>query len=207
MPASRSGPRSPHDLARQRMRRVRRLGAARGARDVNQHAPALDLDRKCRHAVRLEAGLADAGCAMELPAVPGADDVVAVETALAQRPAHMVADIRHDAELPIPVGDSDRNVARQARAERLGRKLRGTADVDPIFRVSHRLPQYPDLDPRRAANLAHPHLGTIVCCAAPGRNSAGDRALASSIARRKEARTWDAICFCGCSACRSRSSC
>jgi hypothetical protein len=38
---------------------------------------------------------------MELPTVPRTSDVIAVETAFAERPTDVVADIRHRAELSI----------------------------------------------------------------------------------------------------------
>ena len=48
-----------------------------------------------------EARLADAGAAMKLPVMPGADDIVAVQPALAKRPADMVAHIGNRAELSV----------------------------------------------------------------------------------------------------------
>jgi hypothetical protein len=93
MPARRSAPRRTLGLAGERMRLVRRLGTPRRRRDVDEHAAALDLHREGRHAILLETRLADPGAAMELPTVPGASNVIAVEMAFAERPANVVADI------------------------------------------------------------------------------------------------------------------
>src|SRR6516162_10019353 len=82
------------------MRLVRRFCTPRRRRDVDEHAPALDLDRERWHAILFES-IAHAGEAMELPTVPRTSDVIAVETAFAERPTDVVADIRHRAELSI----------------------------------------------------------------------------------------------------------
>src|SRR5262245_64560892 len=106
-------PRRTFGLARERMRLVRRFGTPRRRRDVDEHATALDLHRERRHAILFESGLADAGAAMELPTVPRTSDVIAVETAFAERPTDVVADIRHRTELSIlerdRKGDSSRD--------------------------------------------------------------------------------------------------
>ena len=44
---------------------------------------------------------------MELPVVPGADDVVAIERALPQRPGEVVAHAGDGAELAVAVGERD----------------------------------------------------------------------------------------------------
>ncbi len=89
------------DLARKRMRIVRRLGALGGGGDVDEQAAVLDLDRIRGNAVGLETGFAEAAAAVEFPVVPGADDVVAVESAFAERAADVVADVRHHAERAV----------------------------------------------------------------------------------------------------------
>ena len=56
------------------------------------------IDPKCppplhvilRHDIFFEAGLAQAGPAMKLPVMPGANDVFAVEASFSQRPAGVV---------------------------------------------------------------------------------------------------------------------
>jgi hypothetical protein len=83
------------------MRLVRRLGTPRRRRDVDEHGVALDLHRQGRHAILLESRLADAGAAMELPTVPRTSDVIAVETAFAERPSNVIADIRYRTELSV----------------------------------------------------------------------------------------------------------
>ena len=55
------------DAPRERVGLVRRLLARRAVRDVHEDAPALCLDGIGGDAVLLEAGLALAGAAMELP--------------------------------------------------------------------------------------------------------------------------------------------
>ena len=101
MPASRSGP-GARSILRDSGCGVVRLSRALGRRrDVDQDAAVLDLHRVGGNRVLLEARLALAGAAVEFPVVPGADDVVAVEPALAERAADVVAGVRHRAELPV----------------------------------------------------------------------------------------------------------
>src|SRR5262249_1100764 len=127
-------------LACERMRLVRRFGARRRRRDVDEHAAALDLDRECRHAILFETWFADAGAAIELPTVPRHSDVVALETPFAQRPADVITDIRHRAELSILERDRNRGGCRLAALQRRPRELLGAADVDPVFLTSHGVP-------------------------------------------------------------------
>ena len=70
--------------------------------NIDQDTAALDLHGKGGNAVVFEAWFAEAGTAVEFPIVPGADDVFAVEPAIAERPADMVAGICYDAECPVP---------------------------------------------------------------------------------------------------------
>src|SRR5215831_20379721 len=97
MPARRSGPGARSGL--------RESGCgwccALVRRDVDEHAATLDLHRECRHAILFVSRLADTGTAMELPTVPRTSDVIAVETAFAERPTDVVADIRHRTELSV----------------------------------------------------------------------------------------------------------
>src|SRR5262249_38174766 len=97
---------------------VRRLRTPRRRRDVGEHAAALDPHRERRHAILFESGLADAGAAMELPTVPWTSDVIAVETAVAERPADVITDIRHRAELSILDRDRNGDSSRLATLER-----------------------------------------------------------------------------------------
>src|SRR5262249_49509392 len=89
------------DFARERMWVVRLAHAPGAGGDIDEHAPAFDLHRIGRHPVFLEPRFALAGATMEFPVVPGTDDVIAVETSLAQRPAHVVARVRHRPEAPV----------------------------------------------------------------------------------------------------------
>src|SRR5215510_8185648 len=133
-------PRRTFGLARERMRLVRRFGPPRRRRDVDEHAAALDLDRECRHAILFESWFADAGAAIELPTVPRTSDVVAVETAFAERPTDVVADIRHRAEPSILERDRKGDSSRLATLQRRARELLGAADVDPVLSTYHGVP-------------------------------------------------------------------
>ena len=86
------------------MRRALPLGRAF---EIDEHPAVLDLDRKGRHPVSLEARLAEPGHAMEFPLMPRADDVVAVEMTLAQGTADMIAVIVNGAELAPRAGHRD----------------------------------------------------------------------------------------------------
>ena len=89
------------------MRRTMPLGAGL---HIDEDPAVLDLDRKSRNPVILEARLAKTGDAMKFPLMPGADDVVAVQRALAQRAADMIAAVVNGAELSrlAAQGDLDR---------------------------------------------------------------------------------------------------
>src|SRR5215813_7852627 len=122
------------------MRLMRRFGAARGRRDVDEHAATLDFHRERRHAILFESRLAHSGAAVELPTVPRTSDVIAVETAFAERPTDVVADIRHRAELSILERDRNGDSSRLAALQRRPRELIGTADVDPVLSTNHGVP-------------------------------------------------------------------
>src|SRR6516165_7542238 len=81
-----------------------------------------------------------AGAAMELPTVPRTSDVIAVETAFAEWPTDVVADIRHRAELPISERDGNGGGCRLAALQRRPRKVLGAADVDPVLFIGHGVP-------------------------------------------------------------------
>ena len=68
------------------MRRMRRLQARRGRAHPHQHTALLHFHLVTRHGVRFGTGLADSPEAMELPMVPRADHVIAVQPALASGP-------------------------------------------------------------------------------------------------------------------------
>src|SRR5262249_4038752 len=122
------------------MRLVRRFCTPRRRRDVDEHAAALDLDRERWHAILFESRLAHAGAAMELPTVPRTSDVIAIETAFAERPTDVVADIRHRAELSILERDRNGDSSHLAALQRRPRELIGTADVDPVLSTNHGVP-------------------------------------------------------------------
>jgi hypothetical protein len=83
------------------VRFVRALSALAAGGKIDQNAAVRDLHRVGGNAVLLETGFTDAAAAVELPIMPGADDIVAIEPALAKRPADVVARIRNRAEFPI----------------------------------------------------------------------------------------------------------
>jgi hypothetical protein len=83
------------------MRLVRSPGALAAAGKIDENAAILDLHWIGRNAVLLETGLACTAAAMKFPIMPGADEVFAIQPALAERPADMVAHIRNRAECPI----------------------------------------------------------------------------------------------------------
>ena len=136
-------PRRPLDLARQRMRFVRRLVALAAGVKVDQDAAVLDLDRIGRNAVFLETGLAQAAAAVEFPIVPGADDIVAVQPAVAERSADVVAGIRNRAEFSILERYRELAVLRRDALERrLGKLIRllpmSTQFSSPAMVIPHR---------------------------------------------------------------------
>src|SRR6516162_7247534 len=77
-------------LAREWMRSVRRFGTPRRRRDADEYAAAFNLHRERRHAILFESRFTDAGTTMELPTVPRTNDVIAVETAFAERSTDVV---------------------------------------------------------------------------------------------------------------------
>src|SRR5262249_21426599 len=119
------------------MRLVRRFGAPRRRRDVDEHAATLDLHRECRHAILFVSRLADTGTAMELPTVPRTSDVIAVETAFAERPTDVVADIRHRTELSVLERDRNGGGLRLSTLQRGSRQVLGAAAVYPVLFIGH----------------------------------------------------------------------
>ncbi len=103
-------------LAGQRMRLMRQLVALGGVGNVDEHVAFFDLHRKRGYAIFLVARLALAGDAVEFPVVPRTNDVVAVEAAFAERPADVIAGMRHRAELPVLERERDRRVFQFDRA-------------------------------------------------------------------------------------------
>src|SRR5262249_40031673 len=87
--------------------------------------------------VFLEARLAKAGATMEFPIVPGTNDVVAVETPLPERTAHVIARVRHGAEAPVAERDRERAAAGGHARERHFRQFVDRADVNPSLLASH----------------------------------------------------------------------
>jgi len=108
-----AGLRRAFRLALQRMRWMRLAVALGGRGHVHQHAARLDLHRKGRDAIFLKARLAEAARAMEFPVMPRADEVIAVERALAERSAGVIADIRDRPETPVLERNRERQTPRE----------------------------------------------------------------------------------------------
>jgi hypothetical protein len=77
---------------------MRLASPLRGARDVDQDPAVLDLHRVSRNRVFFEPRLAFAGTAVELPMVPGAFNVVTVETAVTERATDVIARVGYYAK-------------------------------------------------------------------------------------------------------------
>src|SRR5262249_57333958 len=69
--------------------------------------------------------------------VPGADDVIAVETAFAERTPHVIARVRDRAEALVAVGNRERPPGGGDAAQRRGRELVDAADIDPVLFARH----------------------------------------------------------------------
>ena len=128
--------------ARQRVRRVRLALARRARVDVDVDAAALDPRGVDGNRVLLEARLAQPGLPVELPVVPGADHVVAVELALAERPADVVAHAGDRAERAVAMDQRDLGPPDGELSERRPRQLDGRADLLPTF-LGHSALRYP----------------------------------------------------------------
>src|SRR5262249_44347426 len=109
----------------------------RRCRDVDEHTAALDPYRKRGDTVLFETGFTEAGATMEFPAVPRTDDIVLIEAAIAQRPARMIAHIRHCA--PCSIAERQRNIdiVDLVPAQRLLRELLCGTEIDPVVLPCH----------------------------------------------------------------------
>src|ERR1700730_6044557 len=122
-------PRRPgraHDLALQRMGIVRLLHAPGRRPQIDENATVLDLDGECRDAVVLETRFAGSGGAVEFPVMPGTDNEVAIEMAVAERTARMVAGIGDRPERAVPPGDREFAVLDRDAPQRRPGELRRT---------------------------------------------------------------------------------
>ena len=121
----------------QRVGLVGLLVAGRPLVRVDEHAAVLDLDRVARDPVLFEAGLALAGAVVELPVVPGADDIVSVQAALSEGAAHVVADSGDRGEGAVAVHEGDGRGSDPDGRDRLLGELFRCADVLPLL-LGHR---------------------------------------------------------------------
>jgi hypothetical protein len=119
------------------MRLVWRFGTPRRSRDVDEYAAAFDLHWERRHAILFESRLTDARATMELPTMPGTNNEIAVETALAERPSDVIADIRHCAEVSIFERDRQDGGSHLPTLQRGPRDFLGAANVDPFLITGH----------------------------------------------------------------------
>ena len=102
---------------------------------VEQHSPVLDLQRVLRNAIGFEARLAIAAAAVELVVMPWADHVLAIECAIAQRAADVIADPGNRAELAVAIGKCDAKRSSLDFAQRPIAKLIDGTEIDPCGRL------------------------------------------------------------------------
>jgi hypothetical protein len=89
---------------------MRGFPSLRNCVQIDENAPILDFHGIGRNAILLEAGLADSRATMEFPIVPGTDDIFAVQPALAQRAADMVAGVGNYPDFRIPERNGELHV-------------------------------------------------------------------------------------------------
>ena len=133
MPARRSGPGARSTLRASGCGACGFFARLVACGNIDENAAVLDLDGIGGNAILLEAGFAEPAAAVKFPIVPGADDVFAIEPPVAERPAHMIACVRDRAELSVPEGDRDLAILCGDALERRLGKVRGGADIDPVF--------------------------------------------------------------------------
>ena len=85
----------------------------RCGRALHEYPTCLDADGVRRYSVSFVAWFARAGLPVELPVMPGADDVVAVEPALPQRPADVIAGSTDGAPVITAAYDGDARMAQR----------------------------------------------------------------------------------------------
>ena len=85
-----------------------------------------------RHRIAIEPRLPQPRSPMVFPVVPRADEVFAVEAAVSERTAGVVADPREGAEFTIPVRDDDPRGSDFRCSQRPLRELLDRAEVAPV---------------------------------------------------------------------------
>src|SRR5678809_1685246 len=100
------------------MRFVRQVATLADGFRSDQQAPIFFAHAVARHLVRLVSRLTLAAATMKAVLVPGTDHHLAFEDALAERSAHVVAEIGDDAELPILERNGDQPLAELRLAQR-----------------------------------------------------------------------------------------
>ena len=141
------------------MRRVRLARARRARVQVDVDATVLDPRRVDGNRVLLEAGLAQAGLPVELPVVPRADHVVAVELALAERAADVVAHSGDGAELAVAMDEGDLGPADRELNEWRPRQLGGCTDLFPAFFGHESVPSRPSWPKSEVGDNKRPTFG------------------------------------------------
>ena len=91
-----SGP--SFDLSRKRMRRVGKTSPWRRIVQISEYIAIFNFDGISRNDIAFETRFASAITAVKFPVVPRANKVIAVEIALAKRPANMIAFVGNDAD-------------------------------------------------------------------------------------------------------------
>src|SRR6185503_19020763 len=125
-------------LARERMRLMWQLIALGRIRDIDEYTSVVNLYRKRRNTILLEARLAFASDAMEFPPMPWALNVAGIiDAPFAQRTTDMVACVRYSAEHAVFERNRDRSVFRLDRPARMLGKFFGGAHIRPVRFASH----------------------------------------------------------------------
>src|SRR6185436_15814160 len=116
---------------------VRHLVPLGGRGEVDQQPPSLNPGLVTRDLVLLETWLSEPGGKVELIGVPGADDIFAVQPALTQRPADMVAGIGDDPKPSIQITNRELKPIDSYAPHGWILQLLHGSQVDP-FRLTHR---------------------------------------------------------------------
>ena len=104
---------------------------------IYEDAAVLNLYRICWDTILFEARLADAATSVKFPIVPRADDIIAVEPAVAQRASDMVARIRNRSEFSIFERYRDILVHRRDALQRFRSEFIHVTNIDPVFIFGH----------------------------------------------------------------------
>ena len=102
----------------------------------HEYATVLHLHFVTGNGVILRTRFADASDAMEFPIVPGAHHIIAVQLALTERAAGVIAHAGDDAEDAIAMREGELGATEVDFGQRTGSKIRCCSDILPVC-VSH----------------------------------------------------------------------